>query len=222
MTLGGMNMKQYIFRPATHHDRSEICRLQAQFVSELADPLGVAEGSHERSAFVLVETPHERSKRAVGMMSMMRACSKPFVFEQVFPDVWRRVDLHAVLGRTDLGRDDLVEADWGYVEKEHRGNHLALLLWAGAMLLAHRWGYPVLVGIANQLTLTGMGSAFHTLGLSSAVAGVRYDLGLLFPSQIAPRMTEIVRRALARDPGMVWRLPGLERKTSSSDVSLLS
>jgi hypothetical protein len=47
-----------------------------------------------------------------------------------------------------------------------------------------------------------MGSAFHTAGLSSELSGVRYELELLFPTQIASRMAEIVHRAVARDPGI--------------------
>jgi hypothetical protein len=214
-------MTLYSFRLATLNDKPEIRRLQTQFVNELADPLGAVEGSHERSAFILVETPHERGKRAVGMISLMRASAKPFVFEQVFPDVWKRVDLRAVLSRSDIGRDHLAEADWGYVEKEHRGNNLALLLFAGCMLVARRWGYPVCVGIANQPCLAVMGGAFHTLGLSSHLAGVGYELGLLFPALIAPRMADIVRRSLARHPGMVWRVPGFDPRTFSTGASVV-
>jgi hypothetical protein len=61
-----------------------------------------------------------------------------------------------------------------------------------------------------------MGSAFHTVGLSSELSGVRYELGLLFPTQIAPRMAEIVHGAVGRDPGIVWRVPGLELHSSAA------
>jgi hypothetical protein len=109
-------MTSYSFRLATLDDRPEIRRLQTQFINDLADPLGADEGSHERSAFILVETPHERGKRAVGTISLMRASSKPFVFEQVFPDVWEHVDLRAVLGRSEIGRDHLAEVTRGLLE----------------------------------------------------------------------------------------------------------
>ena len=205
-------MTAYTFRLATNDDRSEIRRLQAQFVDELSDPLGVVEGNHDRSAFVLVETRHGRGKRAVGIMSLMRASSAPFVFEQVFPDVWEHLDPGAVIGRTDIGRDHLAEVDWAYVEKEHRGNNLALLLFAGTVLLAQRWGYPACVAIANPASLAVMGSAFHTVGLSSELSSVLYELGLIFPARAASRMASIVRHTLARDPGLVWRVPGLRNE----------
>ena len=78
------------------------CALQRQFIAELADPLGVPEGSHEHSEFVLIEAADEREQRAIGL-----------------------------------------------------------------------------------------------------------ELGLLFPAEIVPRMTEIVLRGLARHPGTEWRVPGL-------------
>jgi hypothetical protein len=204
-------MTQYIIRLAAADDRPEILRLQAQFIAELADPLGVAEGSHEHSEFVLIEAVDERSRRAIGITSLMRASSAPFVCEQVFPDLWEKLDLCASTGQSGIQRDDLAENDWGYVEKAHRGNRMALLGWAGSMLLAHHRGYPACLGIANQAALAAMGSAFHTVGRSSELAGVRYELGLLFPTRIAPRMAEIVHSAVARDPGIVWQVPGLNR-----------
>lgn len=202
-------MTRYIFRLAAAEDRLEVLRLQGQFIAELADPLGVAEGSHEHSEFVLIEAADEHGKRAIGIMSLMRASAAPFVCEQVFPDLWQKIDLCTLTGQSNLRRDALAESDWGYVEKEHRGNRLALLGWAGLMLLACHRGYPACLGIANQAALTAMGGAFHTAGPSSELSGVRYELGLLFPTQIAPRMAEIVHRAIARDPSIEWRVPGL-------------
>jgi len=202
-------MTRYIFRLAAAEDRLEVLRLQGQFIAELADPLGVAEGSHAHSEFVLIEAAGERGKRAIGIMSLMRASAAPFVCEQVFPDLWQKIDLCTLTGQANLRRDDLAEGDWGYVEKEHRGNRLALLGWAGLMLLACHRGYPACLGIANQAALTAMGSAFHTAGPSSELSGVRYEFGLLFPTQIAPRMAEIVHRALTHDPSIEWRVPGL-------------
>lgn len=160
-------MAQYIVRLATADDMPEVLRLQEQFITELADPLGVAEGSHEHSEFVLIEAVDERGQRAVAITSLMRASSAPFVCEQVFPDLWAKVDLCARAEQSNIRRDDLAENDWGYVEKEHRGNRLALLCWAGSMLLAHHRGYPACLGIANQAALARMGSAFHPVGLSS-------------------------------------------------------
>jgi hypothetical protein len=201
-------MTRYIVRLAAADDRPEVLRLQNQFIAELADPLGVAEGSHEHSEFVLIEAADEHGKRAIGITSLMRASAAPFVCEQVFPDLWQKIDLCAATGQANIRRDDLAENDWGYVEKQHRGNRVALLGWAGSMLLAHHRGYPACLGIANQAALTRMGSDFHTVGLSSELAGVRYDLGVLFPARIASRMAEIVHGAIARNPGIEWRVPG--------------
>lgn len=203
-------MTQYIVRLATADDRPEVLRLQEQCIAELADPLGVAEGSHERSEFVLIEAADERGRRAVGITSLMRASAAPFVCEQVFPDLWEKIDVCARAGQSNLRRDDLAENDWGYVEKQHRGNRLSLLCWAGSVILAHQRGYPACLVIANQAALARMGSAFHTVGLSSELSGVRYELGLLFPTRLLPRMAEIVHSAIARDPGIVWRVPGLD------------
>jgi hypothetical protein len=212
-------MTQYIVRLATADDRPEILRLQEQFIAELADPLGVAEGSHEHSEFVLIEAVDEQGKRGIGIMSLMRASAAPFVCEQVFPDLWEKIDLCASTGQSSIRRDDLAENDWGYVEKEYRGNRMAVLAWAGSMLLARHRGYPACLGIANRAALARMGSAFHTVGLSSELAGVRYELGLLFPEQIGSRMAEIVRRAIERDPAIVWRVPGLDRQSSAATAA---
>lgn len=205
----GNSVTRYIVRLSTADDRTEVLRLQRQFIAELSDPLGVPEGSHEHSEFVLIEAADERGQRAVALTSLMRASAAPFVCEHVFPDLWEKIDLRAVTGQSAIGRDHLAENDWGYVEKEHRGNGLALLAWAGSMLLAHHRGYPACLGIANQGALGRMSSAFHTVGLSTELSGVRYELGLLFPAKIVARMTEIVLGALARHPGTEWRVPGL-------------
>lgn len=202
-------MTRYSFRLATAADRPAVLRLQEQFIAELADPLGVVEGSHERSEFILIEAADEQRTRAIGIVSLMCASAAPFVCEQVFPDLWQTIDLRAVTGQAGIRRDDLAENDWGYVEKEHRGNRVAILGWAGSMLLAAHRGYPACLGIANQAALAAMGSAFQPLGPWSELAGVRYQLGLLFPAQIAPRMAELVHRAIARAPDIEWRIPGL-------------
>jgi hypothetical protein len=94
----------------------------------------------------LIEAVDERSKRAIGITSLMRASAAPFVCEQVFPDLWEKIDLCAVTGQSNIRRDDLAENDWGYVEKEHRGNRIALLGWAGSMLFAYHRGYPLAWG----------------------------------------------------------------------------
>lgn len=202
-------MTKYMIRLATADDKIEVLRLQQQFIAELADPLGVAEESHEHSEFILIEAEDERGTRAIGLTSLMRGSSAPFVCEQVFPDLWERIDLRAVTKQSTIGRGDLVENDWAYVEKEHRGSGLAALAWAGSILLAHHRGYPACLGIGNSAALQGMGSAFHKVGLSTELSGVRYELGLLFPAELAPRMAELVHRGLARHPGMEWRVPGL-------------
>jgi hypothetical protein len=199
-----------IFRLATVDDLPDIGRMQAQFIAEMRDPLGLMEGSHGRSEFILIEAADERGARTIGMTSLMQASSSPFVFEQVFPDVWERIDLPVLSGRSGLTRDDLVENDWGYVEREYRRRHLAEVLVAGCLLIAHQRGYPVLVGIGNQNAMATMGDSFRTVGLAADLAGVRYELGLLFPAKSAPRMADIVREAVARNPDIEWRLPGLQ------------
>jgi hypothetical protein len=200
-------MTQYIFRLATLVDKPAIQRLQKQFVAEMNDPLGIIESDFARSEFMLVEAVDESSKRAVGMMSIMHASRDPFVFERVFPDVWQRMDVSALTGRTGLQREDLVEMDWGYVEKPYRGHQLALLMFAGCLLHAHRQGYPVSVGIANAAAMARMpGGVFRGAGLVSEIGGVPYELGTLRPEQSAPLMADIVHSASARDRLLAWHV----------------
>ncbi|WP_437751609.1 hypothetical protein [Sorangium sp. So ce1389] len=66
------------------------------------------------------------------------------------------------------------------------------------------------IAISNPSIMALMRDDFRTIGLAADVAGVHYELGMMFPEESAPRMAEIARQACARDPGMVWRLPGLE------------
>jgi hypothetical protein len=200
-------MPSYTFRLATPGDLADIRRLQVQFMTEMQDPLDLTEEIYQNTEFVLLEAADARGARVVGIMGVMRASASPFVFEQVFPDVWDRVDRRFFRG---LRREEMVEGDWGYVEKEHRRRHLALALWAGLMLLTWVRGYPVMVGMANPTTIPAMGDAFHLVGLATNLGGLRYELGVLFPAEIAPRMIDIARQACARDPDITWRLPGLE------------
>ncbi|WP_437332092.1 hypothetical protein [Sorangium sp. So ce394] len=203
-------MTQYIFRLATADDMAEIRRMQDQFIIEAHDPIGVLEGSYSRSEFLVLERRDERGSRLIGMVSLMRASAGPLALEHVFPDIWERVDLPALTGLAGMGRDDLIEHDWTYVEPEHRGKRLAKALWAGSMLVAHQRGHAALIAISNPSIMALMRDDFRTIGLAADVAGVHYELGMMFPEESAPRMAEIARQTCARDPGMVWRLPGLE------------
>ncbi len=198
-------MTDYIFRLATAADEPAVRRLQAQFVTEMSDPLGIDEDARPHTEFFLLEVADHDGCRVVGMMSLLRASEAPFVFEQVFPEAWRHDALPAWLGRLGIRRSDLVEGDWGYIEKPYRGQGLALLLFAGMMLHARHRGYAACVGIPNQTALARFPpSTFHTTGLVTHLAGVRYELGLFVPAEVATIMSRIVHAARDRDPHIVW------------------
>jgi hypothetical protein len=201
-------MTRHIFRLATPADEPAIRRLQSQFIAEMNDPLGIDEAARPRTDFFLIEVADQSGCRAVGMMSLMRASAARFVFEQVFPEAWRHMALPAWLGRLGIRRGQLVEGDWGYIEKAHRGQGLAPLLFAGMMLHAHHRGDVACVGMPNEASLARLPhNTFHTTGLVSHLAGMRYELGLFVLAEIATIMSEIVRAARARDPRIVWQLP---------------
>ena len=115
-------MTDYIFRLATAADGPAVRRLQTQFVTEMNDPLGIDENTRSHTEFFLLEVADQDGCRVVGMMSLLRASKARFVFEQVFPEVWRHVALPAWLGRLGIRRSDLVEGDWGYIEQPYRGS----------------------------------------------------------------------------------------------------
>ncbi|WP_437318154.1 hypothetical protein [Sorangium sp. So ce385] len=200
-------MTQYIIRLAGVADKPAIRCLQEQFMAEIDDPLELVESDFDRSDFLLVEAVDGSSRRAVGMMSIMRASSAPFVFERVIPDVWQRTDVRGLTGRTDLRREDLVEVDWLYVEKPHRARQLTRLLTAGGVLHSHHRGYPVIAIITNAASKAGLlGGIFHGSGLAIEVGGVPYELGIVWPAQNAALMADVVRSACARDPLLAWHL----------------
>lgn len=200
-------MTQYIFRLATAADRPAIQRLQEQCSIEMNAPLAIIGGDLTRSDFLLVEALQHGSKRAVGMISITRASSAPFVFELVFPDVWQRIDLATLTGREDLRREDLVELDTGYVEKPHRTRQLTLLTLAGGLLHAHRQGYPVGVGIASMAAMARVPTdIFRGTGLVRMVAGAPYELGTFLPDRSVTLMAEVVQEACARDNMVPWHL----------------
>lgn len=200
-------MTQYIFRLAVLADKPAIRCLQEQFMAEIDDPLELVESDFDRSDFILVEAVDGSSRRAVGMMSVMRASSAPFVFERVLPDVWQRIDLRALTGRTDLRREDLVEVDWVYLEKPHRAKQLTRLLTAAGVLHAHRRGYPVIAIITNAASKAELLSGiFHRSGLVIDISGVSYELGTIWPAQGAALMANVVQSACARDPLLAWHL----------------
>jgi hypothetical protein len=201
-------MTDYIFRLATAADEPAVRRLQTQFVTEMSDPLGIDEDTRPHTEFFLLEVADHDGRRVVGMTSLLRASEAPFVFERVFPEAWRHVALPAWLARLDIQRRDLVESDWGYIEKPYRGQGMVLLLFAGAMLHARHRGYAACVGIPNQAALARFPpGTFHTTELVTHLAGVRYELGLFVPAEIATIMSEIVHVARVRDPRIVWQLP---------------
>lgn len=200
-------MTQYLFRRATPADRPAIQRLRNLFVAEMTPLLGALEADLTRSEFMLVEALEPGSRQAVGMIGLVHASREPFIFERLIPDVWQRMDLPTLTGRVDLRREDLVEMDWGYVEKPHRGQHLALLLLAGCLLHAHRRGYPVGVGIANTALMSRLpGGVFRGTGLVSQLAGGPYELGTLWPRQSAPLMADVVQATCASDSQLAWHL----------------
>lgn len=201
-------MTRHIFRLATPADEPAIRRLQTQFITEMNDPLGIDEAARPHTDFFLVEVADESGCRAVGMMSLMRASAGRFVFEQVFPQAWRHMALPAWLGRLGIRRSQLVESDWGYIEKPYRGQGLAPLLFAGMMLHAHHRGDAACVGMPNEASLARLPrNTFHTTGLMAHLAGERYELGLFVLAEIATTMSEMVHAARVRDPRIVWRLP---------------
>lgn len=198
---------QYIFRRATPADRPAIQRMRGLFFAELNAPLGVLEADLKRSEFMLVDALEAGARQAVGMIGLVHASREPFIFERLFPDVWQRLELPTLTGRFDLRREDLVEMDWGYVEKPHRGKQLALLLLAGCLLHAHRRGYPVSVGVANTALMSRLpGGVFHGTGLVSQLAGVPYELGALWPGQSAPLMADVVQATCASNHELAWHL----------------
>lgn len=198
-----------IIRLASADDEPAVRGLQAQFIEEMHDPLGIAEGSFARSDFAILEVDDGRERRVVGMTSMMRASPAPFVFEQVFPDVWQRFDAPALTGRPDVQRDDLVESDWGFIEKAYRGQGLALLLLAASLLHARRQGRAIGVGIPNDACKAAMPrGAFRPSGLSTHLSGVRYELGTFDLDALAGPLTDLLRTACRRDPDLVIRHPG--------------
>lgn len=198
---------QYLFRRATPADSPAIHRLRGQFVEELNAPKGALEADFSRSELMLVEALEGTTRQAVGMIGLVHASSEPFIFERLIPDVWQRLDLPTLTGCFDLRREDLVELDWGYVEKPYRGKQLALLLLAGCLLHAHRRGYPVSVGIANTALMARLpGGIFRGTGLMSQVAGVPYELGALWPGQSAAVMADVVQAACTLDSKRAWHL----------------
>ncbi|WP_437938907.1 hypothetical protein [Sorangium sp. So ce341] len=202
-------MTQYIIRLAVQDDKPAIRCLQGQFMAEIEDPLELVESDFDRSDFILVEAVDGSSRRAVGMMSIMRASSAPFVFERVLPDVWQRIDVRALTGRADLRREDLVEVDWLYLEKPHRAKQLTRLLMAGGVLQSHRRGYPVIAVITNAASkVVLLSGLFHGSGLAIEIGGVPYELGTVSPAQSAAFMADFVQSACARDPLLAWHLDG--------------
>jgi GNAT superfamily N-acetyltransferase len=201
-------MTRHIFRLATPADEPTIRRLQAEFVAEMNDPLGIDESARSHTEFFLVEVADESGCRAVGMMSLTRASAAHFVFEQVFPEAWRHMALPTWVARLGIQRSQLVEGDWGYIAPPYRGQGLAPLLFAGMTLYAHHRGHVACVGMPNDASLARLPrNTFHTTGLVTHLAGTRYELGLFVLAEIAPTMSEIVHAARVRDPRIEWQLP---------------
>lgn len=205
---------QCIYRMATPRDEDAVLFLQEQFVAEMNDPMGI-DDDFERGEFVLLEVVRGGEGRVVGMLSLTRASASPFVIERVFPDVWRHLELEALTGRADLRRSEVVEIDWGYVEKPYRGLGMAKLLLCGGVLQAHHRGYAACVGMVADGALEMMpGGFFHRSGLATSQGGLRYELGAFVPSQIAAEVTRLVDAACARKPGVLWELPRLDEPSA--------
>ncbi|WP_224365103.1 hypothetical protein [Hyalangium versicolor] len=200
-------MTQYVFRLATPSDRAAIHRLQEQRSIELNTPPNALGGDPERSEFLLVEAVRAGTKRAVGALSLTRASSAPFQFEQLIPDVWQRIYIPTLTGLPRLRRDELVELDPGYLERPHRNRQLTLLMLAGGLLHAQRRRYPVGMGLASAAEMARVpGGIFRGTGLVRMVAGAPQELGVFFPSQSVALMAEVIQEACAGDGLIPWHL----------------
>ncbi|MDI1437457.1 hypothetical protein [Polyangium sorediatum] len=200
---------------ATPRDEDAVLCLQEQFVDEMSDPMGI-DDDFERGEFVLLEAVQGDERRVVGMMSLTRASASPFVVERVFPDMWQRLDLRALTGKTDLRRSDVVEIDWGYLAKPYRGRGLAKLLLAGCVLHAHHRGYAACVGMVAGGALEMMPDGFfHGSGFTTSQGGVRYELGAFVPAQIAEKVENLVDEACQHQRSIVWELQRLDDPSAS-------
>ena len=201
-------MTRYIFRLATENDRSAIHRLQTELAAELGGPMSIDAAGDARGDSFVVEAAGADGRRAVGMMSLTRASARPFAFEDAFPGVWNDWALPVSAGKLDLHRCDLVELDWGYIEKPYRGQGFGVLLLAASLLHAHQRGYVACVAVAGEDALRKLPrGAFHPTGFVTHLAGVRYELGTLLPAELAAPMAASVHRARTSDSRIAWELP---------------
>lgn len=200
-------MPQFTFRLAATEDLPVVRRLQKRLMDEIQDPVGINEAHDAHSEFILVEASDHRGTNAIALTSLLRASAQPFIFEKSFPAIWDRIDLRTLTGRADIRREDLVEYDWVYVEPEYRRQRIGVTAWAGSMLLAHYRKNPVCVVTANLSNMAVMADAFRTVGLSTHLGNDRYELGHIYPAQIADPMAALVRRMRERDPSLLWQIP---------------
>lgn len=201
-------MTKYIFRLATANDQPAMRRLQTQLAAELAEPMSIDEVRDAYSDCFLVEAATTDGRRTVGMMSLTRASARPFAFENTFPGVWNDWALPVSTGKLDLQRGELVELDWGYIEKPYRGQGFGVLLLAASLLHAHQRGYVACVAVVGEDALRKLPrGAFHPTGFVTHLSGIRYELGTFLPAELAAPMAALVHRARARDSRIAWELP---------------
>lgn len=201
-------MTRYIFRLATATDQSAIQRLQVQLAAELDEPMHSDDDERAHSDFFVVEAAGADGQRVVGMMGLIRPSARPFAFETAFPAVWNDWALPVSTGKLDLQRSDLVELDWGYVERPYRGQGFGVLLLAASLLYAYRRGYLACVALTGEDALRKLPrGAFHPTGFATHLSGVRYELGTLLPAELAASMAALVHGARVRDSRIAWELP---------------
>jgi GNAT superfamily N-acetyltransferase len=201
-------MTKYIFRLATTNDQPAIHRLQTELAAELAQPMSIDDAGDARGDCFVVEAAGADGRRTVGMMSLTRASARPFAFEEAFPKVWNDWALPVSTGKLDLQRCDLVELDWGYIEKPYRGQGFSVLLLAASLLHAHQRAYVACVAVAGEAALRKLPpGAFHPTGFVTHLSGVRYELGTFLPAELAAPMAALVHSARMRDSRIAWELP---------------
>ena len=223
-TLGMQDMKLSSSALSALVDKVR-ARLRATKVDliELADPLGVDEGSHDHSEFVLIggrgrawQARDRDLEPDAGVRGAVRLRT----------GVPRSVgqDRCAATGQSRIRRDDLAENDWGYVEKAHRGSRMALLGWAGSMLLAHHRGYPACLGIANQAALPGWAAPSIRSDCRPSLPASATSSGSCFPrrSRRAWRRSSTARShaipgSCGRYRGLIASAPPLLRLVSCRD-----
>ncbi|MBX7146771.1 MAG: hypothetical protein K1X44_05630 [Alphaproteobacteria bacterium] len=204
-------MTQGIIRLAKAEDEVSIRRLQMLFSTEIDDPFGIMENSFEHSYFAVFEIENNCKKSIVGMVSLLRAYSKPFIFEQIFPDIWDRFNLQKLTGYFDITRDNLLEGDWAYLEKPYRGKALVGALWAALLVYAYHQGYKISFTVNNQKSINMINkigpNLYKLIGLSSHVGNDHYNLMMFDLPTIQDKLYNFIKTLRREEPGIIWQLP---------------